>query len=249
MGGGRGYLQRDEEQHRRQQAEGYLKIRFCADQAWRDGLQFCWVDTCCIDKSSSAELQEAINSMFHWYRNAERCYVYLADVSAPSSGSNDASSEPAWLEDFLGSRWFTRGWTLQELIAPASVEFFSKEGTYLGDRRSLENYICRATELPLEALRGNPLSEFTVQERVAWMENRETTRQEDTAYAMLGILGVFIPLIYGEGRDHAFKRLLEAFNKLERQDQTLHEIPAPVVEPPQDSGSFDAFSFRFAYRK
>ncbi|KAH8880942.1 TPR-like protein [Thozetella sp. PMI_491] len=205
---------------------GYSKIRFCAEQAWRDGLRFCWVDTCCIDKSSSAELQEAINSMFRWYRDAAKCYVYLADVSAPVSGSIGTSSEPVWLAAFLGSRWFTRGWTLQELIAPASVEFFSKEGICLGNRRSLENYIYRAAGLSLEALRGKPLFEFTVQERMAWMEKRETTRQEDKAYAMLGILGVFIPLIYGEGRDHAFNRLLEA----------------PIIESALDSSSFDTFA-------
>ena len=131
---------------------GYNKIRFCGDQAWRDGLQFFWVDTCCIDKSNSTELQEAINSMFRWYHNAIRCYVYLADVSTPTSDADDKSSQPPCESAFRKSRWFTRGWTLQELIAPASVEFFSKEGIHLGDRKSLEQHIHNTIGIPLKAL-------------------------------------------------------------------------------------------------
>lgn len=95
---------------------GYRKIRFCAEQAWRDGLSHSWVDTCCIDKSSSAELSEAINSMFRSYRDATKCYVYLADVPT-------LPTEPPWESAFRDSRWFTRGWTLQELIAPRTIEF------------------------------------------------------------------------------------------------------------------------------
>ncbi len=113
---------------------GYDKIRFCGEQASRDGLSYFWVDTCCIDKSSIAELSRAINSMFYWYRNAARCYVYLGDVSV-SAGS------PPWESSFRNSRWFTRGWTLQELLAPALVEFFSNEGKPLGNKSSLEQHI------------------------------------------------------------------------------------------------------------
>ncbi|KAH8883747.1 hypothetical protein GQ53DRAFT_597191, partial [Thozetella sp. PMI_491] len=193
--------------------QGYAKIRFCAEQAWRDGLPFCWVDTCCIDKTNSVELSEAINSMFRWYREAAKCYVYLADVSVPAPGMSNPSSEPPWLSDFRNSRWFTRGWTLQELIAPVSVRFFTKEGMNLGNRTELEPHICKVTGIAVEVLRGSPLSEFTTQERMRWIEKRETTRQEDKAYAMLGIFGVQIPLIYGEGRENAFRRLLEEVNK------------------------------------
>src|SRR5450432_838940 len=99
---------------------GYNKIRFCGEQARRDSLQYFWVDTCCIDKSSSAELQEAINSMFRWYHNAGKCYVYLSDVSISGSIKNDQFSQWTWEPAFRKSRWFARGWTLQELIAPAS---------------------------------------------------------------------------------------------------------------------------------
>ncbi|KAM0451571.1 hypothetical protein ACHAPV_009910 [Trichoderma viride] len=186
---------------------GYHKIQFCGDQGWRNGLRYFWVDTCCIDKTNSSELQEAINCMFRWYHEAARCYVYLADVT------NDKFSTQAWELTFRKSRWFTRGWTLQELIAPVSVDFFSGEGVHLGNKRSLEHHIHNATNIPVEALRGSPLSGFSVAERIAWMEHRETTRKEDKAYSLLGILDVQMPLIYGEGRDKAFRRLLEEVNK------------------------------------
>src|SRR3569833_173194 len=167
---------------------GYAKIRFCGDQAWRDGLRFFWVDTCCINQESSAELQEAINCMFRWYRDAAKCYVYLADVSRPTCV--DKPGGMAWESAFRESRWFTRGWTLQELLAPASVEFFSKEEVRLGDKSSLERQIKDITGIPAEALRGGPLSSFSVSQRMAWMENRETKRKEDKAYSLFGIFDV-----------------------------------------------------------
>ena len=186
---------------------GYEKIRFCGEQARRDGLQYFWVDTCCIDKSNNNELSEAINSMFRWYCNAAKCYVYLPDVSRPALHAIDKFSQ------FRKSRWFTRGWTLQELIAPTSVEFFSKEGEQLGNKRSLERYIHEITGIPIKVLQGGPLSDFGVTERMLWAEKRETTRKEDKAYSLLGIFDVHMPLIYGEGRDSAFKRLQEEINK------------------------------------
>jgi hypothetical protein len=115
---------------------GYRKIQFCGEQAARDRLHYFWVDSCCIDKSNHTELSEAINSMFSWYRNAAKCYVYLSDVSTQSD-IDESFSRPLWKSAFRHSRWFTRAWTLQELIAPNSVEFFSREGERLGDKRSL----------------------------------------------------------------------------------------------------------------
>ncbi len=109
---------------------GHKKIQFCGKQAWDDELQFFWVDTCCIDRRNSVELQEAINSMFRWYRDAAKCYVYLADVSTPTMNAADKSS---WALAFQKSRWFKRGWTLQELIAPVSVDFFFERGGATGD--------------------------------------------------------------------------------------------------------------------
>ena len=192
---------------------GYDKIRFCGEQARRDDLQFFWIDTCCIDKSSSTELHEAINSMFRWYRNAVKCYVYLADVSRPALGTDGKPSQLPWESSFRKSRWFTRGWTLQELIAPASVQFFSKEGERLGNKKSLEQHIHEVAGIPVKGLRGSPLSDFSIPERMLWAENRETTRKEDKAYSLLGIFDVYIPLIYGEGREKAFKRLREEIDK------------------------------------
>ena len=191
----------------------YQKIQFCGDQAWRDGLQHFWVDTCCINKSDSTELQEAITSMFRWYRGAEKCYVYLADVS---TSKRDADGELSWNRAFQKSRWFTRGWTLQELIAPASVEFFSKEGVRLGDKTSLEQDIYHITNLPPTAIQGNALSEFSIDERLAWIEKRDTTRKEDKAYSLLGIFNIHMPLIYGEGEENAFRRLREEIDKATR---------------------------------
>jgi hypothetical protein len=192
---------------------GYTKIRFCGEQARRDGLQYFWVDTCCIDKSNNTELSEAINSMFRWYRSAAKCYVYLSDVSSPAFGTNDKFSQLPCESAFRNSRWFVRGWTLQELLAPGSVEFFSREGKRLGDKRSLERQIHEITGITIPALQGTPLPQFGVEERLSWAENRQTTRQEDKAYSLLGIFDVYMPLIYGEGRRNAFKRLREEIDK------------------------------------
>jgi hypothetical protein len=186
---------------------GYQKTRFCGEQAAADGLQYFWVDTCCIDKSSSAELSEAINSMFRWYHNAGKCYVYLSDVSISGSINKDQSSRWTWEPAFQKSRWFTRGWTLQELIAPASVEFFSVEGERLGDKKLLERQIHEITGITAQALQGDPLSHFSVNERLSWAAKRKTKREEDAAYSLLGIFDIHMPLIYGEGREKALIRL------------------------------------------
>jgi hypothetical protein len=192
------------------------KIRFCGKQARRDGLYYFWVDTCCIDKSSSAELAEAINSMFRWYRDAAKCYVFLQDVPRTTVDSKDRSCQLPWEIAFRTSRWFTRGWTLQELIAPTSVEFFSKKWELLGDRNSLERHICEITRIPSKALRGSPLANFSLTERMSWAETRQTAREEDIAYSLLGMFDVYMPLIYGEGRANAVGRLQEAINRKEK---------------------------------
>jgi len=105
----------------------------------------------------------------------------------------------------LKSRWFTRGWKLQKLLVPASVEFFSKKGDKIGNKKLLERYIGKITRIPVKALRGSPLSSFSITERISWQESRETTRKEDKAYSLLGIFEVYMPLTYGEGRGNAFK--------------------------------------------
>jgi hypothetical protein len=188
---------------------GYKKILFCATQATNDGLQYFWIDTCCIDKSNNAELSEAIISMFRWYRNATKCYVYLADVSTIGHNPTDH----LWKPTFGKSRWFTRGWTLQELIAPSSVEFFSLEGTFLGSKKSLVQPVHEITGIAVKALQGHTLSDFSVAERLSWAELRETKREEDKAYSLLGMFNVNMPPLYGEGLESAFQRLHDEIGK------------------------------------
>jgi hypothetical protein len=192
---------------------GYKKIQLCGKQTERDGLQYFWVDTCCIDKSNSTELSEAINSMFHWYRDAAKCYVYLPDVSILTTSTDDDTDLLTWESKFRKSTWFTRGWTLQELIAPVSVQFFSQNWKELGSRASLERHICETTGIPAKALQGSPLSGFSVTERMSWAEKRQTAREVDKAYSLLGIFNVYMPLIYGEGAENAFRRLREEIDK------------------------------------
>jgi len=184
---------------------GYRKLIFCGKQAAKDNLKYFWVDTCCIDKSSSTELSEAINSMFQWYKEANKCYVYLPDVSTNGFISKDRS--------FQDSRWFTRGWTLQELLAPTRVDFFSVEGILLGDKTALAHEIAEITGISVEALRGKDMSKFSVDERFKWSKGRETKREEDFAYALFGIFGVHMPLIYGEGKEKALERLKKKLKK------------------------------------
>lgn len=144
---------------------GYAKINFCGQQARKDGISYFWVDTCCIDKTSSAELAEAIASMFRWYRDAAKCYVYMSDVST-ASWSNGDQTRQIWEADFRNSRWFRRGWTLQELLAPRSIQFFSKEEEYIDNRESLAYLIYEITGILVDALRNKPISHFAEDERM-----------------------------------------------------------------------------------
>ncbi|KAH8745713.1 NACHT domain-containing protein [Hyaloscypha sp. PMI_1271] len=192
---------------------GYKKMRFCGEQAKRDGLQYFWVDTCCINKANYAELQYAINSMFRWYRNATRCYVYMSDVTSPVLRTNSEFKPESWDSEFWKSRWFTRGWTLQELLAPRSVEFFCREGGRLGDKNSLKHQIQAITGIPALALQGAPLFQFSVEERLSWMDRRQTTLEVDRVYSLLGILDVKIHPFKDTEAATAFGRLREVIDK------------------------------------
>lgn len=196
---------------------GYAKIKFCADRAAKDGLQYSWVDTCCINKATSDEVGTAINSMFYWNQRAKKCYVYLSDVQVPDNATNAQAFPITWKEAFRRNQWFKRGWTLQELLAPPVVEFYSEEGKLLGSKISLEHEIYEITGIPIEALRGRRFSEFSINERVTWTANRITTLKEDKVYCLLGIFGVFLPLLYREGEAHASKRLNEEIQKRQRE--------------------------------
>jgi ankyrin repeat protein len=199
----------------------YSKFTFCIEQATKDNLTYFWIDTCCIDKSSSAELSEAITSMFRWYQNSVQCYVYLQDVSTKKRKADFESRSSPWEPAFRTSRWFTRGWTLQELLAPSSVIFCSAEGQRLGNKADLEQMIHEITHIPIAAIRGHPLHQFLTQERISWAERRQTTREEDSAYCLLGIFGISMLANYGEGRNSAFRRLHkeveEAYKRLDKE--------------------------------
>jgi hypothetical protein len=202
------------------QKKGYAKIEGACALARTQGLRHVWVDTCCIDKRSSSELSEAINSMFRWYLNSSICYAYLEDVSDESlRGPWDTEMNNFILRDALGrSRWFTRGWTLQELIAPKDVVFYSRIWSEFGSKESLIDFISLITGINEDILRcgidkrqthtssaeflnlwwEKKISSKSVATRMSWFGDRQTTRPEDVAYSLLGIFGVQMPLLYGE---------------------------------------------------
>ncbi|KAH8681875.1 heterokaryon incompatibility protein-domain-containing protein [Xylariales sp. PMI_506] len=198
---------------------GFAKLRQCAGLAWRNGFQYIWVDTCCIDKSSSAELSEAINSMYRWYQEAAVCYAYLAD--ALPAGIEDITSPKS---SFRRSRWFTRGWTLQELIAARQLEFFAGDWSELGSKTQSNEFtelISDLTGIQVDVLTTliTP-ADISVASRMSWAAGRQTTRVEDMAYCLLGIFDVNMPLLYGEGKK-AFIRLQEEILIKDDQDQSL----------------------------
>jgi hypothetical protein len=201
---------------------GYKKIRFCGEQTQQDGLQYFWVDTCCIDKTDKAELSLAIQSMFRWYQDATKCYVYLSDVSTKKRKAESISAEFTWEAAFRLSRWFKRGWTLQELLAPSIVEFFSQKWEKLGDKMSLKSMISKITGIPHQALQGT-FSQFDIEERLRWKGNRKTKLKEDIAYSLSGICDVDIAPVYGEGEEEAFRRL---HDKIRKQEECLRDLRA-----------------------
>jgi hypothetical protein len=197
---------------------GFKKLQFCSKQAAKHDIRYFWVDTCCIIRSDSHELQRSITCMFKWYQNAKRCYVYLSDAAISMENGTEHVNG---MTDFDHCRWFKRGWTLQELLAPRIVEFYDQDGRRLGDRKTLENEIHEITKIPREAIRGRPLDSFTVEERLSWMQGRETKVAEDEAYCLLGIFGVSMPLVYGEDVDEAMSRLRGAIaDSLHRRQQS-----------------------------
>ena len=237
-----------------QSKAGYLKIRGTCLQAKDHGLSYAWVDTCCIDKSSSAELSESINSMFTWYNRAEQCFVYLADVFKGSSELTDleeaeipSSKEklPRRVSQFAATRWFTRGWTLQELLAPNSVSFYDSSWELLGHRSSLHRLLSIITRIDDEVLMNPKMVQgpaISVATKMSWASKRATKRIEDRAYSLLGIFGVHMPLLYGEGA-HAFIRLQEEIIKnsddesifaWDRDDDSLDEPVGLLARSPDD---------------
>ncbi|KAH9220569.1 heterokaryon incompatibility protein-domain-containing protein [Leptodontidium sp. 2 PMI_412] len=199
-------------------AKGFKKVLRTTEIARRNGYDLLWVDTCCIDKTSSAELSEAINSMYRWYGGAEVCYAYLSDVPAAST---ESPFEPN--SKFRRSRWFNRGWTLQELIASKQVEIFASDWSYLGAKTGDMDFtklLSEITGIQLDVLLGElSPQDMSIAARMHWAAERQTTRVEDIAYCLLGIFDVNMPLLYGEGK-RAFIRLQEAILTKE-EDQSL----------------------------
>ena len=202
------------------------KVRKACKVAREDGYRYIWVDSSCIDKTSSSELSEAINSMFKWYRDAQICYTFLADVPSDEdvrgvgprspTAAYSRNSEGQKRSKFQKSRWFRRSWTLQELIAPRMLVFLSKDWKGLGTKESLADLVEEITHIDRDILtHKKALADESVAGRMKWAAEREATRVEDEAYSLLGIFGITMPTLYGEGR-HAFQRL---------QEEILQRIP------------------------
>lgn len=193
-------------QHAAIERAGYVKIGKTCQQARSDGIAYAWVDTCCIDKTSSSELSEAINSMYRWYRKAEICYALLPDYDATSAVPCDIALPKC--------RWFTRGWCLQELIAPSRLEFFDTYWNPIGSRAEMTALISKITHIDEKILVDSSLVDSVpVARRISWAAERETTREEDLAYCLLGIFDVNMPMLYGEG-SRAFMCLQEEIIKV-----------------------------------
>ncbi|KAI1869377.1 hypothetical protein JX265_006467 [Neoarthrinium moseri] len=207
--------------------KSFEKIKKCCKQTAADGLRYVWVDTCCIDKRSSAELSEAINSMFNYYRDAVICYAFLEDVIS--------SEKPTSPESQFGkSTWFARGWTLQELLAPSIVVFFNSTWENIGTREELRPVISAVTHISPSFFTDGDMEKFSVAQKMSWASRRQCTRVEDEAYCLLGIFGVNMPLLYGEGI-RAFIRLQEEVMKVS-DDQSLFAWAPPK---PQSLSEYD----------
>jgi Heterokaryon incompatibility protein (HET) len=192
------------------------------------GLRWAWVDTCCIEKASSAELGEAINSMFRWYKNAEICCVYLDDVVWHPLRKEESS------DDFRRSKWFTRGWTLQELLAPTSVMFYDKDWECFGYKETLAEDISQATGINTQYLRNPERASVAI--KMSWATNRQTSRIEDTAYCLLGLFDINMPMVYGEGGKVFLRLQLEIIKSTD--DELIfawvddrYELPKGMLAP------------------
>jgi hypothetical protein len=191
------------------EGNGFQKIvDFCNfAKSQPEAHQWVWVDSCCIDKRSSSELTEAINSMYTWYKEAKVCYAYIRDFKV------DGKRERDKLQGFRQSDWFTRGWTLQELLAPSRVTFCDKDWKIVGTKTGLATQIRQASGIPEPFLTGQRQPrEASVAMRMSWISRRTTTRPEDIAYCILGLFEVNMPLLYGEG-EKAFMRLQQEIIK------------------------------------
>ncbi|KAF5371729.1 hypothetical protein D9758_003400 [Tetrapyrgos nigripes] len=182
---------------------GYRRIRGACKQAFLDGHNYIWIDTCCINQNNADEVSRNINSMYFYYHNSTVCYAYLVDVYTPKY-KHESSQAGLWSH----SKWFTRGWSLQELLAPRKVVFFNADWELIGDKAQLKYSISRLTGIPRSVLDGSsPIEDVNIEERMTWCAGRQTTKPPDLAYCLLGILGVFMVPDYTEDARTAFQRL------------------------------------------
>ncbi|KAH7308433.1 heterokaryon incompatibility protein-domain-containing protein [Stachybotrys elegans] len=270
--------------------KGWAKVQRYCDRAAKDGWEWAWMDTCCIDKTSPADTQEAINAMFRWYQNAGICYVYLDDVDVSRAhmhsgsdaysldhldpdevpGKDNVADPNSFLHKalnpfFVKSKWFSRGWTLQELLAPHYLVFVDREWRRIGTRESWATEIKEASRIDAKYLMGFSPMDFkacSTATRLSWASRRETTLEEDETYSLLGLFGISLPLIYGEGRWRAFNRLQrELINQYNddslfawkssyryphfqsEDENTGWGILAPSIREFWDSSNVKAFSF------
>ena len=213
---------------RNKSLKGFAKIEGTCKLALTEGFQYAWVDTCCIDKTSSSKLSEAINYMYRWYQRSATCYVYLSDLN-----SDD-------LETALPKcRWFTRAWTLQELIAPQALHFYDASWNYRGSKSNLGQLLSTITGIDSAVLRHETaLSSLSVAQRMAWAARRETTLVEDRAYSLLGILRLNMPLLYGE-EGGTFRKLQEEIIKSILDSSIFAwRLPAHTRPPEHGKGRF-----------
>lgn len=208
------------------QKEGYEKLKGAILRTRKDGHAYLWADMCCIDKSSSAELSESINSMWTYYREAAVCYAYLADVTC-------LQRDTEYSTQFASSTWFTRGWTLQELVAPAVVLFYNHTWTFLSDKTTLHAAISKITGIDQKHLSGDLIG-ASVSKRMSWASRRTTQRKEDMAYCLMGLFAVNMPLLYGEG-DQAFIRLQRAIMETS-DDESIFAWTDESMDPYQIHG-------------
>ncbi|KAF2792879.1 HET-domain-containing protein [Melanomma pulvis-pyrius CBS 109.77] len=201
---------------------GYAKIAQTARIALTMQCKYFWVDTCCIDKTSSAELQEAINSMYRWYRSSAFCAVFLADATPIPINMPLSQYFTGALRE---SRWITRGWTLQELIAPRYISFYDRDWSFICDKEEVIPALESVTGIPSNVLRGEGLTDESVAQRFSWAANRATTRVEDLAYSLMGLFDIHMPMLYGEG-EKAFIRLQEEILK-NNGDDSIFSWQAP----------------------
>jgi hypothetical protein len=183
------------------QKPAYQKLANFCRSAWKDhGLSFGWMDTVCINKDSSSELDESIRSMYKWYQDSHICISYLAGTVA--------------LDDIHRDPWFTRGWTFQELLAPARMAFYNKDWntfvpcTLRGDKfdPDILNQIYEATTITEDELRGS--NDLPISRKMQLAAKRNVMREEDIAYSLMGVCNVSISIAYGEGAERAFFRLM-----------------------------------------